>query len=147
MTFTCNYGHEMSGDNVYRWKEREFCRTCHRERQQNYRRKDRKGHRSKADHYTPPRPRRDTGDTYVYFIGDGVGHVKIGVTERIDSRLAELQTGNAHELTVLVYEEGGYGLEHEYHVRFDQHRIRGSNEWFFLAPEIEDWIDYLRRLL
>lgn len=153
MTATCTYGHEMSGDNVYRWKNREFCRACHAARQLAYRRETRKGLPTRQnktvaddydrDDYTP----RHAAVNYVYFIGDGVGHVKIGVATDIDSRLRVLQCGNAHALTVLTIEEGGYDLERAYHARFAAHRVRSSNEWFFMVPEIEDWIDHLRRLI
>jgi len=34
----CKHGHPLSGDNVYEWRGKRFCRTCHRIRQAGYQR-------------------------------------------------------------------------------------------------------------
>jgi hypothetical protein len=81
---------------------------------------------------------------WVYFIADGAGHVKIGYAENVGARLTELQTGNAHPLTVLATVRGSCGLERALHARFADHRIRG--EWFRLVPEIMEYIDQIRAL-
>lgn len=140
----CSRGHEMNDDNAYHHQRsgRRFCRECNAERNRVYRRIG--GAASSGGYY---HPRHDSSDSWVYFIGDGAGHVKIGVAVDVESRLATLQTGNAHELTVLAIEQGGYGLEGWYHRRFAEHRVRRSNEWFVLAPDIAEWIDHLNRLL
>lgn len=76
---------------------------------------------------------------WVYFIGDGAGHVKIGFTTNVGARLVELQTGNAFPLRVLATFQGSCEIEHALHARFAEHRVR--NEWFRLVPEIVDFIE------
>jgi hypothetical protein len=78
---------------------------------------------------------------WVYFISDGVGHVKIGYSVDVQTRLREIQAHNAFPLTVLAVLKGGSEVERALHERFAEHRVRG--EWFRLAPEI---IEYLRGL-
>lgn len=78
----------------------------------------------------------------VYFIADGAGHVKIGYSLNVSLRLIELQRSNAFELRVLGLMAGGRDTERALHERFAKHRIRG--EWFYLMPEIVDYISALR---
>lgn len=80
---------------------------------------------------------------WVYFITDGVGHVKIGYTVDVSARVRELQVGNPFPLSVIAAVKGGAQLERELHRRFAEHRMCG--EWFKLAPEIVDYIASLPR--
>lgn len=68
----------------------------------------------------------------IYFISDGE-YTKIGFVEGNDvqRRLAELQVGNARELTVLATINGGREEERIIHAVLDKLRIRG--EWFRLS--------------
>lgn len=80
-----------------------------------------------------------TSRRWVYFITDGVGHVKIGFAANVGARLCELQTGNALPLTVLATLKGSCDTERELHQRFAEYRVRG--EWFRLAPEVVEYIE------
>lgn len=71
----------------------------------------------------------------MYFIADGVGHVKIGVTSgSVETRLAALQIGNAHTLTIAGVCRGGYPFEAELHDMFKFCRVQG--EWFRLTEPL-----------
>ena len=71
-------------------------------------------------------------DHAVYVIGDGHGNWKIGMAASTQSRLVELQTGNACQLfiahQVLASEDSTAWIEAESHTRLADKRIRG--EWF-----------------
>lgn len=73
----------------------------------------------------------------IYFITDGY-HVKIGYTERLDNRVAELQTSNAFELKILRSVPGSLNDERKLHKRFKHLHIRG--EWFQLNDELKSFI-------
>lgn len=86
----------------------------------------------------------------IYFIGDGMGHVKIGQTRGfIENRLYELQTGNAFSLEVLkrittpIYELNRY--ERLFHYLFDEKRITTTkqSEWFNDSDYIIDLVKKL----
>jgi hypothetical protein len=63
---------------------------------------------------------------------------KIGYTINVIKRLAELQTGNPHLLSVeYVIIDGNRKLEKELHVKFDQYRTKG--EWFTCNQEIDNY--------
>lgn len=73
----------------------------------------------------------------VYFIGDGIGHVKIGQTRNlVEGRLYDLQTGNAlplkimKKITVPIYELNDF--EFGFHALFADKRIKTTkeSEWF-----------------
>lgn len=71
--------------------------------------------------------------TYLYFIQQGYGAIKIGIADDPGARLAQMQTGNSKELRLLLavpFEERkvAYDLEQELHASLIEHRIRG--EWF-----------------
>ncbi len=72
-------------------------------------------------------------DGYVYFIRDGLGHIKIGKTTDLKKRLDTLQTANPMKL------EFWYGIhfqtlkeaeevEESFHNLFADYRLQG--EWF-----------------
>ena len=71
---------------------------------------------------------------FVYFIRAGNrGAIKIGWAKNVESRMAELQTGNAFKLNVLTAipcdsKEHAIATEQRFHRFFAKQRIRG--EWF-----------------
>ena len=70
------------------------------------------------------------GCSVVYFIqaGSSRGYIKIGVADCPERRLADLQTGNAHRLSLVAIVDGGESMERELHAKFKEDHIRG--EWF-----------------
>jgi len=70
---------------------------------------------------------------YLYFIQQGFGAIKIGISAEPDSRLASMQTGNSKPLRLLlkvpfVERNAAYSMEQELHTALAEHHIRG--EWF-----------------
>lgn len=81
----------------------------------------------------------------IYVLTDGLGNYKIGVTDDpVAERRAELQTGNAHDLTPVMTLVGGQPLERQLHRRFEPKRIKNRREWFKLdaadLAEISAWV-------
>ncbi len=111
----CRAGHLGTSDNVHWYESVPYCAICVR-----------------AGTVTPTTVR------WVYFIGDGMGHVKIGFSVNVGMRLRELQSANPLPLTVLAVLKGGCELESSLHQRFAEHRLQG--EWFRLTPEIADYV-------
>lgn len=74
----------------------------------------------------------------VYFISDGVGHVKIGYSLNVKTRLRELQRTTALPLKILHVEVGGSTREHALHQQFAKDRVHG--EWFRLSPAITEYV-------
>ena len=71
--------------------------------------------------------------TYVYFIQQGFGGVKIGVSDDPDARCAQMQTGTSKPLRVIARfpiegRAAAFSLERELHVKFAH--LRTSGEWF-----------------
>jgi hypothetical protein len=90
---------------------------------------------------TQPAPLAVT--TNIYFIGCD-DHVKIGMAQSVEKRFKALTTGHHRELTLLAVIRDAPGeLEFELHQRFAAHRVRG--EWFKLVPEIQAYIDEVKR--
>ena len=75
-------------------------------------------------------------NTNIYFIGSvHLGAVKIGKSINPDKRLAELQTGNSHELILYgIVKDVKEDYEVEIHQIFDHIRLKG--EWFELTDEL-----------
>jgi hypothetical protein len=111
----CRSGHIRTPDNVHWWESVPYCAAC-----------------------VEAGTVRFTTLRWVYFIADGAGHVKIGYTVDVASRLNSLQTSTAFELRVLAVLKGGAETERQLHERFAEHRVRG--EWFRLVPEILDYV-------
>jgi hypothetical protein len=86
----------------------------------------------------------DYEHTYVYFIAESCGPIKVGYATRPHERLASIQTGNCRRLFLLSYVEAPREAERRLHERLDAHRISG--EWY--APEVEvfDAIDACERV-
>jgi hypothetical protein len=80
---------------------------------------------------------------HVYFIQSGVnGHIKIGYTNRpIESRLAELQTGNPEKLSILKVIKGGVYLERELQDKFKRYHL--CYEWYKYSKDFLDEIHSL----
>jgi hypothetical protein len=86
-------------------------------------------------HYIAPKDR----DGMVYFVEAGAGGpIKIGWTQDIDRRIAELQTANAHKLTLLGMVPGTMETEASLHARFSHLRLEA--EWFKNSEEIHDFL-------
>ena len=78
--------------------------------------------------------------SYVYFITDGHGHIKIGKADDVVSRLNELQTGNPFKLHTLLSiivnsKREAFNLELSLHKKFKEYRLEG--EWFEEKPVFE----------
>ena len=71
---------------------------------------------------------------YVYFIRNGHGSVKIGVTAKPESRAYALMQGSDTPLELVRTVEGGRRSEAWFHERFSEHRLHG--EWFKFVPEM-----------
>lgn len=134
----CIHGHALTEENTYWSRNRYWCRQCHRDRQARYRRV--RGARPYLATLTRDLnyAERNNHTQSVYFISNGMGHVKIGVATDVESRFYGLQVANATELELIAVIPGGYGLEGRIHRLFAQWRIRG--EWFDLVPEIKDYL-------
>jgi hypothetical protein len=75
----------------------------------------------------------------VYFVesGDG-GPIKIGWTQDVERRIAELQTANAHPLRLIGQVPGTMRDETAMHARFGH--LRMEAEWFRNSPEIHEFL-------
>jgi hypothetical protein len=80
--------------------------------------------------------------SWVYFIRSEAGFIKVGKAVDVESRLAELQGGSPHTLTVLAVEPGGRALESALHKKFAGLRVGG--EWFRDDLEIRAYISGLQ---
>lgn len=79
---------------------------------------------------------------FVYFVQAGPGGpIKIGFAANVEKRIAELQTGCPHKLSLLATEnsEDARGREAELHEQFAALRIDRS-EWFRWSPELGEAI-------
>mgnify|MGYP003442241313 CR=1 FL=1 len=72
--------------------------------------------------------------SYVYFIRNGHGSVKIGVTAKPESRAYSLSQGSDTPLELVRSVEGGRRAEAWFHEHFAEHRLYG--EWFKFVPEM-----------
>ena len=78
---------------------------------------------------------------YTYFIQSvNGGPIKIGKTDHLKRRLAEMQTANPFRLRYLLVLPEGTVTEKEMHGAFEEHRIDGG-EWFHPENEILDFIE------
>lgn len=85
---------------------------------------------------------------YIYLLMTNLGHeelYKIGVTKsNVQSRIKQLQTGNASKIQLLhVYESPHYmKIEKWLHARFNLLQTESKNEWFRLSNQ--DITDFLK---
>lgn len=96
--------------------------------------------RARSVKYVPDYVRPADRLGYVYFMQSGGpgGPIKIGWSQDLHRRKAELQTANAHRLRVLGKIEGTLEDEAAFHARFAH--LRMEAEWFRDAPEIHDFL-------
>jgi hypothetical protein len=81
---------------------------------------------------------RASGETFVYFVRDQSGYIKIGVSNNPERRLAAMQTSHAAPLTLLAVMPGTRFDEAGLHVRFSH--LRRTGEWFAPGKELMDYI-------
>lgn len=75
-------------------------------------------------------------DGTIYFIQRGVdGPIKIGFTQNLDKRLAQLQSVSPYLLEIVRTERGGPKEEQYLHRKFKHLRI-STSEWFEPGPEL-----------
>ena len=91
------------------------------------------------------KPARYQGDTFIYFIGPldrSQGVVKIGKTSKaVEKRLATIQTGSPHRLSIYGRVEMDGRYEEALHRLFAAQRLHG--EWFRLTGHLKALIDDL----
>lgn len=76
------------------------------------------------------------GQTYVYFVQGPPGtEIKIGYTNRVGSRVSDLQTGNPKELRLLAVLPAPPIVETAYHRQLKPERVLG--EWFLGPMTVE----------
>ncbi len=86
-----------------------------------------------------PEETRRRAMTWVYFIRQVRGPVKIGHARDVDQRLATIQTCSPQEVELLGVMPGGGDMERCLHKLFAKLRIRG--EWFRFTRTIERFIE------
>lgn len=133
---TCRSDHQLTPDNLYIYSDRWYCKTCHRRNQRNAKRRARERREAKG---LETRRRRLDRDSLVYFISDGLGHVKIGIALDPAERLRQLQGANPCELVLEAVLPGGREVEMQLHDLFSNYCVRG--EWFVLSEQIGVYID------
>lgn len=82
----------------------------------------------------PTQQKRTHQKSFVYFISDNNGGVKIGKAVNVENRLKGLQTGSSTKLELLAAVPGGYKKERMYQTKFQHLLLHG--EWFRLTDEI-----------
>ena len=76
----------------------------------------------------------------LYFIRRGPdGPVKIGWSQNVDRRMAELQVANAEKLELVGTVPGKWKDEAVLHARFSHLQV-SDNEWFHCSEEVLDYI-------
>lgn len=76
--------------------------------------------------------------TFIYFVQDEAGQIKIGKTRNVFRRVRDMQVASGRPLTVLGVYPGVEADERKIHERFRKSRVHG--EWFSPAPEIIRWV-------
>jgi hypothetical protein len=72
--------------------------------------------------------------SFVYFVQDERGRVKIGYSVNTDKRMYAMRSDNADMLRVVRLVDGGLATERWLHKRFDHLWIAG--EWFHFHPDM-----------
>ncbi len=79
---------------------------------------------------------------FVYFIQSGeTGPFKIGWSQNVERRLAELQVANPSQLFLRGMVPGTMESEQEFHRRFQEAHVTG--EWFQNSVELRDFVESL----
>ena len=78
--------------------------------------------------------------SFVYFISDGHGHMKIGKADNTNDRMKELQIGNPFRLhqvlnIMVASPELAYEMEKTLHKYFKNYQMEG--EWFRERPVMD----------
>lgn len=76
--------------------------------------------------------------TWIYFIREADGPVKIGVAKNPRERIATLQCGNPRPLEIVGVWRGYHFEERQLHERFEHLRLAG--EWFEPTDELLAYI-------
>lgn len=79
--------------------------------------------------------------SFVYFISDGHGHIKIGKADNTTERMKELQVGNPFRLHQILNimvdsQETAYNMESALHRHFKNYQMEG--EWFRERPVMDE---------
>lgn len=74
----------------------------------------------------------------IYFISYH-NYVKIGFTNKVKSRISQIQTSLPEKIEMELLIEGGFGLEAELHLKFRTDRTNG--EWFLFSDDIKEFIE------
>lgn len=78
----------------------------------------------------------------VYFIRDGLGHIKIGwTTKGPEARLKSMQSANAGDLELMAVRYGDDAIEEQEHKRWAHLRVSMNREWFYEAPDLVAYIE------
>jgi len=78
---------------------------------------------------------------YMYIIANDKGYIKVGVSNNPDRRLRQLQTGNAHKLTLLYTEAFECTRAHLLKIEKIVHKelkkvsTKCMGEWFFVDTD------------
>jgi hypothetical protein len=89
-----------------------------------------------ATSLVPPQPEKPLS---IYFVEDPAsGHIKIGVTKDLKTRLSRLHTGTSRNFRLLGSITGPRSLEKELHEKFASARVR--REWFHPTPALLEYI-------
>ena len=73
-------------------------------------------------------------------------YIKIGVSQRPEQRIKDLQIGNPFKIILLlkiIYDDC-YGIEKKLHNYFDKNNVSG--EWFSIDKDIKDLVKYLKNI-
>lgn len=85
------------------------------------------------------------GASAVYFVQQGNGGpIKVGTTNDLQRRLAQLQTASPSDLVLIAVAPGGAELEASIHARCAEFRLRG--EWFRAEDALLDAIAEVTRV-
>ena len=99
--------------------------------------------------YIGPKPitgaDKKSREGYVYLVEAGEGLYKIGAATDVEARIAQLQTGNPHEIQLrhCFPALNALNAERELHARFSEKRWR--SEWFRLTLEDVELIRAIER--
>lgn len=85
--------------------------------------------------------RRDSRLVYFVQCEDEFGPVKIGISDDVQRRLADLQSCNPYPLRLLTVISGGLLMEQALHKRFGKWRRNG--EWFSYSAELRTFVEAL----
>jgi len=86
-------------------------------------------------------------DFFIYYITDGTS-MKIGKSVYPEKRLADLQTGNSAELSIVNLikcssKEEMYKLEQQLHKKYSNNKVRKNSEWFTWHSDFDCFPEFL----